>query len=199
MADGVDLFENMPKRRKRGQPRHPRLPPQPTPRTKTNPAQRLFATLRTPIGTLCAFVGLLLAIVGTYYLFRTDVLVEPDVAIDSKQLLTTLFRVTNEGVLPIYKVNRFIDINRLAATTTVFQDFRLMTSNEPDIPILKAKESTTVEIPKAWEGDFTGGDITVVINYTSYLKKRKTKEVRFKTITLADGSKHWSHKAVSEK
>src|SRR6188508_2447790 len=96
--------------RRRSQPRH--RPPQ----QQTEPSRwrRGIALLKTPLGLLCTVLGLSLTGVSTYYLFKAQVVVDPDAPLSAEQPLLTPFRITNKSVLAIYHITRAIGVNELA-------------------------------------------------------------------------------------
>jgi len=163
----------------------------------------------SPTGWLCASVSLGLALVGSYYLLRPQIEVEPDTAIDPKQPMTTPFRITNRSVLPIYNVHKECGITKLATDQSANQrltmsGFSFTDATEPTIPRLDEGESTSVFIHIEHLAAIPGhpiesGDIDVVVEYTTaIIGLHKKQFFRFETRKDVNNEIRWYHKASSE-
>jgi hypothetical protein len=157
----------------------------------------------SPTGWFWACVSLLLAFVGSYFLLRTQIEVEPDAALDPKQPMTTPFRITNNGVLPIYNVRRWCSVNRLQDAGGIeFDGFKFIDSGKPTIPRLDSGESTSVFVPISinFRTPYAFGDIEVVVEYsTAILKTHQERHFRFEMRKDVNNEIRWYHKASSER
>ena len=164
----------------------------------------------SPTGWFWASVSLLLAIVGSYYLLRPQIEVEPDAAINPAQPMTTPFRITNRSVLPIYGVRKWCGIKKLESDQSAMQrvsysNLGFIDETEPTIPRLDSGESTSVFIhaehfPVSIAGQpIVNGDIDVVVDYvTAILKIHREQIFRFETRKDVNNEVRWYHKASSE-
>jgi len=164
----------------------------------------------SPTGLFWATVSLIAALISSYFLLRPQIEVEPDIAIDPKQPMTTPFRITNRGVLPIYNVHKECGITKLNTgengqpQVNLFK-FSFRDTTDPYIPRLDEGESTSVLIrdghfPFIVPGKpFECGDIDVVVEYTTaIIGFRKKQSFRFETRRDVNNEVRWYHKASSE-
>lgn len=156
----------------------------------------------SPTGWLCASVSLALTLIGSYYLLRPQITVDPDTAIDSKTPMTTPFRVTNSGQLSLYNVRRWCHIINLHNVEGGgYHDFSFKNIGLPAIPELRPGESTSVFIPvePLFTSPMIDGDIEVIVNYTTpIIKTTQERRFRFQTRTDINKEVRWYHKASSE-
>ena len=168
-----------------------------------------IANLLSPTGWLCASVSLMLALIGSYYLFRPQIEVEPDTALNPRQPMTTPFRITNRSVLPIYNVHKECGISELASDQSVNQRFTVSgltftDATEPTIPRLDDGESTSVFFHTDRLAVLPGhpiesGDIDVVVEYTTAILRIHKKQIfRFETRKDVNNEVRWYHKSSSE-
>lgn len=169
-----------------------------------------IACLLSPTGWFCTLVSLVLALIGSYFLLRPQIDVEPDTALNPVQPMTTPFRITNRSVLPVYSVKKWCGIKKLQTDQTAQQ--RLSISNlgfidatEPAIPRLDSGESTSVfihveHLPISISSQpIVSGDIEVVVDYvTAILRTHREQIFRFETRKDANNEVRWYHKASSE-
>jgi hypothetical protein len=66
----------------------------------------LLEKLRSPIGIFVGAVSLFLTGLGIYLELEVKLSVEPEPSVKSESLISTPFRITNEGRLPLYKVQQ---------------------------------------------------------------------------------------------
>ena len=154
--------------------------------------------LWSPSGAFWTSVALLCAIVGTYYLFKSSVSLEPDIPIDSERALTFPFRVTNEGVLPIYSVTRSLPVHQLINPSGGGLFDLTLTDTTAPIPKLSHKESFTISINLASFPPRTTGDVEIQIDYNTLIGRHTSELFRFVARVRADGTVYWYHKALSE-
>jgi hypothetical protein len=148
---------------------------------------------------LIALALAMMTVVGTYFLLHPNVSVEPDTTVDPMLPMLTPFRVTNEGVLPIYDVKWSIEMNDVA--TYNHNIFRNITSinRENKVYKLASKEATAVSIEPVIFAHFSGGDIVIVVTYRTIIGIACTEVFRFATKAVSEGGVRWYHKAMSER
>ena len=203
------LFLFMGKKAKKGHDRQ--KPPPKQAEAPTLPHRGIWRWLRvlSPTSWLCASVSLILALIGSYYLLRPQIEVEPDTAIDPKQPMTTPFRITNRGVLPIYNVRKECGTTKLATDQSANQRFTISgitfrDSTDSTIPRLDSGESTSVSFRPVMFPIMSGhpiesGDIDVVVEYTTaIIGIHKKQSFRFETRKDVNNEIRWYHKASSE-
>jgi hypothetical protein len=178
----------------------------------TPPRKGILRWLRvlSPTGWFWTSVSLFVALVGSYYLLRPQIEVEPDTALDPKQPMTTPFRITNRGVLPIYNVRKECGVKKLETDQSTNQRFTMselsiIDDTEPVIPRLDGGESTSVFIPGEHfpfvtpDHPIVSGDIDVVVDYTTAIVRIHRKQYfRFETRKDINNEIRWYHKASSE-
>ena len=180
--------------------------------SQAQPRQGIWRWLQvlSPTGWVCASVSLALALVGSYYLLRPQIEVEPDTAIDPKQPITTPFRITNRGVLPIYKVRKWCAVHRLETAQDIPQrvtisDMGFLNATEQVISRLDAGESTSVSIQTTFApfqfiaAPYVSGDIEVMVEFnTAITGTHEKRHYRFETRKDIKNEIGWYHKASSE-
>lgn len=159
----------------------------------------------SPTGWFCASVGLILSFVGSYFLLVSKVSVDADVSLDPKNAAATLFRFTNQGVLPVYDLNRGITVHYLRDSVTkgtIENSLADPPLPAPNVHELSSGESTTLSIPLPFSvgrGKYTEADIQIDYSYTTFLTRHVCyNHVRFQAITGVDGIVHWFHKAINQ-
>jgi hypothetical protein len=159
----------------------------------------------SPTGAFWASVGIILGLVGTYYLFRTKLTIEPDATLDPKNPLVTPFRITNDGVLSIYDVDRSCDIRLIKASNITVSNVNVINA-VPKIPKLRTGEQTSLTIPSFPNRvipivptlPFENVDVEIVVKYKTLFRLQREIRSRFDVMVLSDGSYQWFHKALSE-
>ena len=192
----------MGKKSKRGRNRQkaqrkPAVPPAPSPRNTWK-----WLVPLSPTGWFWASVSLILALVGSYYLLRPQISVEPDAAIDPKQPVKTPFRITNSGQTSVYNLRRKCLIRSLESEES-HASVRGVNSTDWKLPIpkLRSGESTSLFIP--WYmtpvTPYTKGEIEVVVDYmAAIIPIHQEVRFRFETRRNANNEIMWYHKAISE-
>jgi hypothetical protein len=168
---------------------------------------RRIAYLLSPTGWFWTSVSLVLAIVGSYFLFRTHIAIDPDVSLNPSDAGATLFRFTNQGVLPVYDLKRDLSVNYMRNPTynANMVHVRIINFSHP-VKKLSSGESTTLSIPNA-EGllrpagghmPYTEADIKIDYSYKDVCAFLHSNSVRFQAVTGTDHVIHWFHKAIDE-
>ena len=167
--------------------------------------KRFFRPLLSPQGLFWSSVSLVLGLVGTYFLFRATVSIEPDTPIATSAAINVPFKVTNDSVLPIYSLIASCEINSLRFSG-VGGAYRIgLRSDVVEVHKLGPKESSSImthaqQILGQTPGEsVTGGDIIVTLQFTtSIIHWRLTVKRRFEGRIAEDGKLRWYHKAEKE-
>ncbi|MGD0536320.1 MAG: hypothetical protein ABSC03_01615 [Verrucomicrobiota bacterium] len=184
---------------------HNRQKPPPTQAAPLGPQRRgilrRIAGLLSPTRLLCASVSLILTLVGSYYLLRPQITVEPDSAIDPTELMNTPFRITNSGQTPIYGLIRRCFIRHLDAAgghVNWYGPGIAVVDSYPAIPELVPGESTSLSNPVRIM-KIENADIEVVLDYTAaIIPIHQQRHFRFVTKHGPNGEIMWFHKSLSE-
>lgn len=169
---------------------------------KTSILRRIAFHL-SPTGWFWASVGLMLSFVGSYFLLRTQVSIEPDVSLDPSNAGATLFRFTNQGVLPIYDIHRDLTAKSLGdpARNNWLNNANIK-NTPPNIKKLSSGESTTINIPilglPIQLPKYTQGEVVLDFSYKDWIGITHNKPERFQCLLGTDGAVHWFHKAIDE-
>lgn len=185
----------------------------PSPRQSQKAAQRpqrkgilrYVGGLLSPSGLFWTSVSLVITILGAYFLFRTQISIEPDVSLDPSNPNATLFKITNQGVLPIYELTTDIsDISARDANGYTVMSGISMSGWGPPVFKLATAESTTVTLPTyisplgpqraALNIRYKDCDVTVFCTYKDLLGFDHHKLMRFQCILGTDGLARWYHK-----
>jgi hypothetical protein len=202
IATLFDLFmgKNKKERSRKISPPRQAAPPPP-------PRKGILRVLQvlSPKGWFLTSVGLLLSFACSYFLLVSKVSVDADVSLDPKNAAATLFRFTNQGVLPVYDLNRGITVHYLRDSVTkgVIEDsFAEAPLPAPNVHELSSGESTTLSIPLPFSvgrGKYADADIQIDYSFKTFLTHHVChNHVRFQAITGADGIVHWFHKAINQ-
>lgn len=167
--------------------------------------KKVVRSLLTPTGTFWTSVTIVLSVVGTYYLFKTKVVIEDDKTRDPQNPLVTPFRITNGGLLTIYDVRPSCEIRLLEASNITVKNVAVINAT-PTVPKLRPGEPVTVMIPTfpnpiittVPKPPFGMIDVDVRAKYKTPLGKQKDESARFAVMVSSDGSYQWYRRALSE-
>jgi hypothetical protein len=157
--------------------------------------------LLSPNGKIAAATALFLTVVGSYYAFSSKLAVEASPPIESTNLFTAPFVISNDGILPINSVTFYVIIRNAVnkfGGTVIAKNGKGMQPISHLIPTLQPGEKTTTGIPNPF-GDIVSGDIDLVVTYRPLLLPFEQEKVfRFGGSKESDGKLVWRHRAASE-
>lgn len=145
-----------------------------------------------------------MTISGTYFSFKSRLSVETEEPLDpTNTMMSTPFKITNEGLLAIYNVNRHIGVCDLSIQPQNIAWSSLTLEDElKEVPVLNPGESEVVKLivpPPAPDNTiFASGDIFVTVTFKNWVGIRRRQEFRFATAKRADGQIRWYHRARSD-
>jgi hypothetical protein len=147
------------------------------------------------------FLGLLGTLSGILSLLP-KISVEPSPPMQSNNLLTAPFVISNDGFLPMYKVSYFVKLRHIenAKGGKVITNYeRGMEPSGFSIPSLMPGEKATTGLPNPFGEPTVSGDIDFVVTYRpSWLPWEQKKVFRFGGSKESDGKLVWRHRAASE-
>jgi len=168
---------------------------------KTEKSPWQWFGILSPTGKLAAAIALILTVAGSYFSFSPKIFVEASYPMETKNLFTTPFVISNDGVLPVHSVSYHIIIRRAVneiGGTVIANKGKGMQPTEYLVPILQAGEKATTGIPSPF-GNIVSGDIDFVVSYRpSFIPWTQEKIFRFGSSKESDGKLVWRHRASSE-
>jgi hypothetical protein len=154
-------------------------------------------------------IGVLATIAALFLVFRSDLTITSRVRLDPVDPFSTLFTVTNEGILPIEGVKFSCHMNTVEIYNYRFavvdQDGPTDPKEEPAIAARKSQDVTCLfgavglpikPPPNGPPPEYNFADITLIVSYRPYFWWRRTESERF--IGRTDGLGkivEWSHQA----
>lgn len=184
------------KRRERNQNK-PHPPQIKTPEKTGKPIWQWLGLL-SPTGKIAAAIALFLTVAGSYFSFSPKISVEASYPMESKNLFTTPFVISNDGILPIHSVSHTVivrnAVNEIGGTVIIPKGYKPIDL----MPVLQPGEKSTTGIPNPF-GNIVSGDIDFVVTYRpSFIPWRQTKIFRFGGSKESDSKLIWRHRASSE-
>ena len=142
---------------------------------------------RGPLRWLGAILAAL-TIVSIAYQFRPEINVERDVSLNVRDPFATQFRVTNQGLLPVYDLNFSCTVyNPMMFNVTTEGN-----SGQEPVPVLESKESTTKNCSIRAESFPLLSDLFFTVTYQpKWYWRRQTKKARFVNMRDAQGNLEW--------
>ncbi len=162
---------------------------------------------KTVLGTRVLW-GLILAVLtwlGAYALLRPNVSIDPELLLNPGDPFSTQFSVTNENV--VFDVK---DIQPSCRTIHVVTSnnvglFGLPPRPSPPIPLLGARQKTTINCPPwigglgAGAGNVLAACIEIDVSYgQEWWPSEKTQRFPFKGVVDSQHGVHWAHITLSE-
>jgi hypothetical protein len=154
-------------------------------------------------------IGVLATIAALFLVFRSDVTITPRVRLDPADPFSTLFTVTNEGILRIEGVKFSCHMNTVEIHNYRFAVVDQDGSTDPkEEPAIAARKSQDVAClfgavglpikppPNSPPPEYHVADITLIVSYRPYFWWRRTESERFIGRTDGHGKiVEWSHQA----
>ncbi len=169
-------------------------------RNRRNKVRRLFGLIFSPVGPIFWLLALM-TIATTYFSFQSSVSVEIERPLDPQHPFPAIFKITNEGWLPIYHVRRMVGVSKVENIYGGRIEGMQFDDSAPEIPNLDAKETATVTVRMPFyrnEMQYRLGDINVNVYYSTFIRTKKMQGFRFTLAYQADGTARWLHRARSE-
>jgi hypothetical protein len=147
------------------------------------------------------FLGLLGTLSGILSLLP-KISVEPSPPMQSNNLLTAPFVISNDGFLPLYKVSYYVMLRHIEndkGGTVTTNNQRGMEPTGFLIPSILPGEKATTGLPNPFSNPTVSGDIDFVVTYRpAWLPWEQKKIFRFGGSRESDGKLVWRHRASSE-
>ena len=178
---------------------HRQQRPSKAPKQRPTLWKRVLPRLWSPLGCFLSTVSFVISVIGLYFLFKTRVLIEPDVPIIGHLAINIPFKVTNDSVLPIYSLTHECKVETLRFSGGGGMDNMGLMGNETVRklgPWRTVSLAVFAELIAAPKGEtVTGGTIEFQVEYSPFLFrwKRESATSKFKSRIADDGKLTWYH------
>jgi hypothetical protein len=159
---------------------------------------QLEAERRSPLAIIWSIVGGFALVVGlfvTIYSLKPKIIVSVGEKLDNEQPFSTLFNISNDGLLTIHSVNRTCVVNEVETVDHAILSKTEFTSNkEGFINKLEPGEAVTTNCMVIYSRSrIIKADISVVISFHSaYWPFQLSKPYRFVGAMAKDGQIRWT-------
>jgi hypothetical protein len=160
----------------------------------------VIAWMLSPGRLVAAILGLI-TVVGTYYLFKARISVEPDTPILAKETIQIPVKITNNSILPVYSLEYDCIIVSIGGGNPGWIVDNSYVRVKDVTPKLESGEPTSIHARfniVSTDIPVTHGDIVFVVRFTpSIVRWRRLKAInRFEAKIDEDGKLRWYHKLV---